>query len=449
MKKANDDIELANKTIQKFYTGLEGKIPKAVDKLKKQSKHLDEQNQELKVVNEKLVKSKADIENLEKNKVATLESKRELELRKEAINKELKEIILKYGITESIQIEIEKVNKTQNELNTLEEYLVNQENNLVSYSKKKSEALEELSKNKISIATFEATIFELQQNIEDIEKDIENILVTSGFDRSVFDNMGNYDFTTLENSVKDYKDQVVINQNKLQEYIFYKDLDFESLSNELLSVTTELQKIEEQIKVNFEDRGSIEEKLKNFDKMLEEKASVESSLKDITKRYNDISSLKELLQGKRFVEFIARQDLEEVVYFASKEFSKLSNGKYNLKLSEQNLDIEVIDNLQGGKCRGIKTLSGGETFIISLCLALSLSKKIQMKKNSVIEFFFLDEGFGSLDNEALDRVIDTLTSLKNSNINIGIITHVDRLKERVPKTLIVENGVQGTVVRID
>ena len=79
------------------------------------------------------------------------------------------------------------------------------------------------------------------------------------------------------------------------------------------------------------------------------------------------------------------------------------------------------------------TLSGGETFLVSLSLALALSSQIQLKGNAPLEFFFMDEGFGTLDNETLDVALDCLKKLKSeNNLSIGIISHIDKIKEFVP-----------------
>jgi len=86
----------------------------------------------------------------------------------------------------------------------------------------------------------------------------------------------------------------------------------------------------------------------------------------------------------------------------------------------------------------VTSLSGGETFITSLALALALSKQIQLKGQSPLEFFFLDEGFGTLDRNLLDTVIDSLERLSTKERVIGVISHVPELKNRIARRLIVE-----------
>ena len=97
----------------------------------------------------------------------------------------------------------------------------------------------------------------------------------------------------------------------------------------------------------------------------------------------------------------------------------------------------VKDYLSGGSYRTVGTLSGGETFLTSLSLAVALSKQIQLKGKSPLEFFFLDEGFGSLDTELLDTVISSLEKLSGSSRVIGVVSHLKQLQERIPRRLYV------------
>ncbi len=101
--------------------------------------------------------------------------------------------------------------------------------------------------------------------------------------------------------------------------------------------------------------------------------------------------------------------------------------------------------------RDCSSLSGGETFLTSLALALALSTKIQLKGDTSMEFFFLDEGFGTLDVETLDTAMTALENLHTENLSVGIISHVEEIKNRVPIKLMVsspEPGVSGSKVKI-
>ena len=101
------------------------------------------------------------------------------------------------------------------------------------------------------------------------------------------------------------------------------------------------------------------------------------------------------------------------------------------------------DNLCGGELRGVNTLSGGETFLVSLSLALALSAAIYAKSLKPIEFFFLDEGFGTLDEKLVDVVVDSLETLKNNHFSIGLISHVEELKHRIEHKIIVHGAAEN------
>jgi exonuclease SbcC len=152
-----------------------------------------------------------------------------------------------------------------------------------------------------------------------------------------------------------------------------------------------------------------------------------------------------------FIDYIAEERLRYVAAKASETIGVMTKYRYALEL-----DVEagfiVRDNANGGAHRMVTSLSGGETFLTSLSLALALSEQIQLKGQSPLEFFFLDEGFGTLDAELLDTVIDALERLSNRDRVIGLISHVPELKSRIARRLVVEppsTGSDGSRVKIE
>ncbi len=162
---------------------------------------------------------------------------------------------------------------------------------------------------------------------------------------------------------------------------------------------------------------------------------------------NDIATL---FKGNRFVEFVAERHLKYIAAEASSRLKEMTSGRYALVLDGTSFAIR--DDKNGGEMRSPKTLSGGEVFMASLCLALSLSSKIQLSNNAPLEFFFLDEGFGTLDEVRLDVVLQSLEKLIREKMTIGLISHVEALKERVAVKLIVKEAAdsgEGTTVSIE
>ena len=124
------------------------------------------------------------------------------------------------------------------------------------------------------------------------------------------------------------------------------------------------------------------------------------------------------------------------------------NGRYFLKYEDE---FKAGDNLNGGMLRAVRTLSGGETFLVSLSLALALSGAICAKSLRPIEFFFLDEGFGTLDEKLVDTVMDVLEKLRSKHFSIGLISHVEELKHRIDNKILVSGATDrcGSSLRIE
>nr|WP_274601608.1 SbcC/MukB-like Walker B domain-containing protein [Clostridium rhizosphaerae] len=143
--------------------------------------------------------------------------------------------------------------------------------------------------------------------------------------------------------------------------------------------------------------------------------------------------------------------LRYIALEASKRLKDITRGRYALELDSSG-NFTMRDDFNGGVIRSTSTLSGGETFLTSLALALALSSQIQLKGSAPLEFFFLDEGFGTLDTELLEIVISSLERLHSDRLSVGIISHVEELKNRVPVKLIVEPalpGLGGSKIKIE
>ena len=160
-----------------------------------------------------------------------------------------------------------------------------------------------------------------------------------------------------------------------------------------------------------------------------------------------LEDLDKIVQGNRFVEYVATNQLKYIALEASKRLEGITKGRYALEI-DSTLNFVMRDNFNGGQRRSVDTLSGGETFLTSLSLALALSSQIQLKGSAPLEFFFLDEGFGSLDNELLEVVIQSLERLHSDKLSVGIISHVEDLKNRVPIKLVVSPSEAGTGSKI-
>ncbi|MEH7383672.1 AAA family ATPase [Bacillus sp. JJ1533] len=173
-----------------------------------------------------------------------------------------------------------------------------------------------------------------------------------------------------------------------------------------------------------------------------------NKLEKLVEQYNKLQSV---FKGNSFVEFIAEEQLVQVSLEATERLGILTRQRYAVEVDSQGGFI-MRDDANGGVRRPVTTLSGGETFLTSLALALSLSAQIQLRGEYPLQFFFLDEGFGTLDADLLDTVVSALEKLHSKQLAVGVISHVQELRARLPKRLIVEPAEpsgRGTLVRLE
>lgn len=197
--------------------------------------------------------------------------------------------------------------------------------------------------------------------------------------------------------------------------------------------------------------GGLKSRLAIMEAQYESQQQYLNDYQQIVKQKAMADEISKLLQGNAFVAYIAEEHMRYILIDASGRLQYLTNGRYRLRLDEKK-DFIICDNFNGGLERPVTSLSGGETFLVSLSLALALSSKIQLNGTSPLEFFFLDEGFGTLDAQLLDVVMDSLERLQNENMVIGVISHVPELRNRIASKLIVTpaglNG-EGSSVRVE
>jgi len=144
--------------------------------------------------------------------------------------------------------------------------------------------------------------------------------------------------------------------------------------------------------------------------------------------------LKKLFDRAGFVEYVSSIYLRQLCEMANVRFHRLTRNQLSLQLNESN-DFEIIDYLNDGRRRSVKTLSGGQAFQASLSLALALAESVQANARADKNFFFIDEGFGTQDAASVHIVFETLKHLQKENRIVGIISHVDELKDKIPVSL--------------
>ncbi|MDH5095474.1 Nuclease SbcCD subunit C [Clostridium perfringens] len=340
------------------------------------------------------------------------------------------------GLLEDLQLEIDYIEKAYLNLSEEKEKLEKAFNNMnqeVAVTKERVNSLKlrkENEEKKVNLALEEEgfkTILEVKEGI--LSKDEKEKLKTL--------------IEEYDNNLIKIKANIELLIKKLNGKSLTEE-EWTRVLQEKNNTEKELKEVEE-LKIRLvTESESIKKKLEEQRDILHIKAKQEHKLALL-------SDLEKLFKGKKFVEFIAANQLKYISIEASKKLKDITNGVYGLEVDENGKFI-IRDYKNGGAERDASTLSGGETFLASLALALSLSSQIQLKGTAPLELFFLDEGFGTLDDNLLDVVMSSLERLHHERLSVGIISHVESIKNRVPVKLILtpaEAGIGGSKVKIE
>lgn len=250
------------------------------------------------------------------------------------------------------------------------------------------------------------------------------------------------DFDDIKSKYDTQKGTKASLENALKEF---KEIDLASLKEKSLKLNEYKKDVDETAKSLYSRIESNKLLVDNI-----------SEKRDILKGYDDkyvwLKALSETangdISGKEKITletFVQMTYFDSIIRKANIRLLTMSDGQYELVRrsdaetlkKNEGLALDVIDHFNGSS-RSVSTLSGGESFMASLCLALGLSDKIQSSNGGIkLDTMFVDEGFGSLDGEALDRALSALTSLSQGNRLVGIISHVDALRDRIDNKIVI------------
>lgn len=327
--------------------------------------------------------------------------------------------------------------------------LKTQINRIELEKKELSESIEKLKREKndayIVIKTSEATLNILKENLNSLNLMLNDILVKNGFLN--VDEAYNLIFKypqadILQKEIEKYdedKRSITATLNVLLNgYIPVSEEELEKTKQDYENLSKRKQNVYADIKLLNSKHDEISDKLS-------EKLDLQNQRDYFKNQLEILEKLRALIKGNQFMEFIASEYLSDISTAASETLLKLTSGRYFIRYNQ---GFFVGDNFNGGQLRSVATLSGGETFLVSLSLALALSSAIYAKSLKPIEFFFLDEGFGTLDEKLIDTVMDSLEKLKNTHFSIGLISHVEELKHRIDNKVTVIGATEGKSSKI-
>lgn len=356
-------------------------------------------------------------------------------------------------------------------------------NEKISAENKKSERLKELAE---IIRENQEKRENLNREITDIELNIKELSTIIGTKKEQAEQMkkslrfgskseAQNEIKKLCNEVKRIDSDIEEankNAESAKEKLRYVQTGIETVSKQLPEnyvpinieeLTGELQKLMEKSNAALEEKNEIDRKLKNNTGILDKLKKILPELSEAEEEYTLFMGLSQTANTKggssreSFESYVQSVYFDKILSCANVHLRQMSNDHYELvrqtgsrdNRGNRTLDIDVTDHCNG-TTRDVKSLSGGESFIASLSLALGLSDTVQQISGGIqIETMFVDEGFGSLDQDTLQQAMTALHGLTRSGRLIGIISHVETIKNEIPKQIIVKkDGANGSAAKV-
>lgn len=302
------------------------------------------------------------------------------------------------------------------------------------------------------LAKWEKSLLEEEENLKD------------SFERKGFSSLKELlDSILLEEKIADFEETIT----KFKEEKITLEHSAAGLKKDLEGKTfIQPEKIEDEIIIlqknldEEQDRlAEIKSSLDKLKDLFERRQSLLNELKQRAEEAQLITELSLSLNGSnkyklKFDIWMLSAFLREIIVYANTRLERMSGGRYVLKLSKElsgnnlsGLDMEIYDAYTGG-IRPTASLSGGETFMVSISLALGLADSIQTRSGGIrLDSMFIDEGFGSLDEASLENAISILDEVRGNRM-VGIISHVSELKTRIPQKIEIEKNSNGSTIKI-
>ena len=314
-----------------------------------------------------------------------------------------------------------------------------------------------------------STSKEINKSIEELKLEIANN--QTNFNEAIkeqgFDNIEDYENAKLKISMVEVLEKEVENYNSELKLTKAKQEDIINKTKDI--VFMDITTIDEEIKSIQNNKKELESKLRELhaiivgnQTVLENVENLNIEFKEIEEEYKVVGELADLANGKKapyisFERYILASYFEDIIEAANIRLEKMTGDRFSLirKTSkskgagQKGLELEIYDNYTDSS-RDVSSLSGGESFKASLSLALGLSDIVQSNAGGVsLDTMFVDEGFGTLDPQSLDNAIDSLLELQRGGRLVGIISHVEELKERIDAKLEVTSTSKGSKVEFN
>lgn len=341
-------------------------------------------------------------------------------------------------------------------------------NNLIKmlsdYDKKVEQLKDKINKSKNELAILSTQNENMQKQISQLEKELGNKDIMQAkklindmklkkvqLDKAYEAAKKQYDeytinIKTLKNRISDLQKQISHTDKQKT-----PDIDIPMYQKQLEDMKKERLKLREK-------KNIVDIRIANNEKVYKSIERVNEKSEKSEKHYSWLRTLSDTVNGSlsgksriKLETYVQMSFFDRIIMRANTRFMRLTDGQYELKRSDSKdnyknqtgLELDIIDHYNG-TIRSVKSLSGGEAFEASLSMALGMSDEIQSRSGGIqIDTMFIDEGFGSLDDESLSQAVKVLNSLSSSDRLIGIISHVSVLKDRIDKQIVVNKGKTG------
>lgn len=421
-------------------------VEKQLDRLVKEQEEGMRARDEAELLEQELHKAKSDLEKLQ-------EKTGNVRMEQESIKRSIQGILMDTSF-ESAETANRALEAAGEELEQKKESILKAEADYQDWNnRKQSEAavLEQLSGQKLMRMQQE------QNALEDYEKAIRS---------AGFDNETEFEQTMIPpEELQRLEDEVLNRDGKIvrfkERYALLEEEFQNDVPEEEIDLTEEIVRAEAEKARLTGLVSEIQTRMTTNEKVKKNAHTQLLVRENIQKEYSGVAILSAVANGEvagkdrlPFEQYVQAFYFEQVIYEANLRLKKMTGGRYALKRrteaenrrSVTGLDLEIMDYFTG-KARSVKSLSGGESFKAALCLALGLSDVIQSHAGGVVvETMFVDEGFGSLDKDSLEQAIAILKELATDNRIVGIISHVEELKECIDKKILLTKSTQGSSI---
>lgn len=355
----------------------------------------------------------------------------------------------------------ESANQTINELQKKVKCL---DRELKAATKARNDAEQKKSELDSRVKTYAEQEIQFQSQLDDANKAYIDAIAENEFENEeayLSAKLALVEQNELKKQIEDYDNKRLSYKSVIEsveaEVAGKTRVDVQSIAerhNELQDKINKLDKILDANKKTAAQNAGVADNLRSSAKQWKKAAAEFTTINDLYRVVGGDLNDKDKLMLETFVQ---QHHFRRVIVAANERLDTLSNGIFSLhekeeasnKQSKTGLELEIYD-VNTGKMRDVKTLSGGESFMASLSLALGLSDVVGSESGAdTIESMFIDEGFGSLDENALQRAVGVLETLSDSSRLIGIISHVSELKERIDKKIMITKTANGSTLRTE